>query len=235
MTGREFKDIVFQQFASMAQAFSSPKRLEIIDILAQGERDVETLAKLAAMTVANTSRHLQILKSARLVKSRQDGVRVFYSPADDEVVNCWKSLQRLAEKRNAEIKEIAREFFEAREALEPISRKELLRRIKNHDATILDVRPVEEYESAHIAGAISIPLPELKKRLKEIPKDREVVAYCRGPYCVLSAEAVVLLRNAGYKVIRLEDGVHEWKRAGLPTKAGHNEYKEYGYDDYHSQ
>lgn len=218
MTGREFKDTVFEQFAKIAHAFSSPKRLEIIDILAQGERDVDSLSKQVQMTVANTSRHLQALKAARLVETRKIGVQVFYRLADSEVLNCFQHLQLLAEKRSTEIREIVRLFFEERDGLEPISKEELSIRIRGKSVIILDVRPVEEYQRGHIPGALSIPLSQLKKRLDEIPRDCEVVAYCRGPYCVLSAEAMKILRNAGYQATRLKDGLPEWKGAGLPVE-----------------
>ncbi|MFQ5675166.1 MAG: ArsR/SmtB family transcription factor [bacterium] len=218
MTGREFKDTVFEQFAKIAHAFSSPKRLEIIDILAQGERDVDSLSKQVQMTVANTSRHLQTLKSIRLVASRKAGVQVFYRLADGEVRKCFQRLQSLAEKRSMEIREIVRLFFEERDGMEPISKDDLWKRVQNNDVIVLDVRPSEEYKKGHIPGALSIPLSQLKKRLDEIPKGREVVAYCRGPYCVLSAEAMEILRNAGYKAVRLKEGLPEWKEAGLPVE-----------------
>lgn len=215
MKAREFKDLVFQQFAIVANAFSSPKRLEIIDILAQGERDVDSLSKQVAMTVANTSRHLQILKQARLVENRRDGVRIFYQLADVDVLRCWISLQSLAEKRSSDIREIARLFFEERDTMKPITKDELLKRSKNEEVVVLDVRPAEEFQNGHIPGAISIPLSELKNRLDEIPRDREVVAYCRGPYCVLSAEAMTILNHAGFQAVRLKEGVPEWRAAGL--------------------
>jgi rhodanese-related sulfurtransferase len=218
MHGREFKDLIFEQFAKIAQAFSAPKRLEIIDILAQGERDVDTLAKLTSMTVPNTSRHLQILRATRLVDIRREGVRIFYRLADDDVVRCWISLQGLAEKRTAEIREIARQFFEARDTLEPINKDELQKRMQTDGVVVLDVRPDEEYKSGHIPGAISIPLPELKRRINEIPQNSEVIAYCRGPYCVLSAEAMNILREAGLIALRLKEGLPEWREAGLPVE-----------------
>jgi len=217
VNGREFKDLIYEQFGRMANAFSSPKRLEIVDLLAQGERDVESLSKLTSMTIANTSRHLQILKAARLVDVRRVGVRIFYRLADAQVLQCWMGLQSLAEKRTAEVREIARLFFEERDAMEAISIDELWKRTQNNDVVVLDVRPSEEYKNGHIAGAISMPLSELKNRLDEIPLDHEVVAYCRGPYCVLSAEAVTILRDAGLEVVRLRDGFHEWRLAGLPV------------------
>ncbi len=219
MTGREFKDIVFEQFAKIAHAFSSPKRLEMIDILAQGVRDVDSLSQQVQMTIANTSRHLQVLKNARLVESRRAGVQIFYRLAGNEVLQCYNQLQSLAEKRSMEIREIVRLFFEERDGMEPISKEELWRRIQNKEVIVIDVRPWEEYKKGHISGALSIPLPELKNRLKEIPQDREVIAYCRGPYCVLSAEAMKVLRRAGYRAARLKEGLPEWKEAGLPVEA----------------
>jgi len=218
MKSREFKDLIFQQFANVANAFSSPKRLEIIDILAQGEKDVETLSKQVSITFANTSRHLQILKNARLVETKRDGVRIYYRLSDDKVFNCWKGLQSLAENRVAEIREVLKNFLEERKAMKIISKDELWSRVQSNDVVVIDVRPVEEFNSGHIPGAISIPLVELKDRLNEIPSDREIVAYCRGPYCVLSPEAIKLLRDEGYKAFRLEEGLPEWKEAGLPVE-----------------
>lgn len=218
MTGREFKDLVFEQFAKVAHAFSSPKRLEIIDILAQGERDVESLSNQVQMKIANTSRHLQILKAARLVESRKAGVQVFYRLAGTEVLNCFKHLQSLAEKRSIEMREIVRLFFEERDGMEPISMDELWKRVQNNDVIVLDVRPSEEYKNGHIPGALSIPLSQLRNRLNEIPQDHKVVAYCRGPYCVLSTEAMEILRDAGFETVRLREGLPEWKEAGLPVE-----------------
>lgn len=217
MKPREFKDLVYEQFAKMAQAFAAPKRLEIIDVLAQGERDVESLSKQVAMTVANTSRHLQILKQTRLVQSRREGVRIFYRLADEDVLSCWINIRTMAEKRSAEIKEVARIFFEERDTLEPVSKDNLLQRMQEDEVTILDVRPPEEYRAGHIAGALSIPVSELKTRLNEIPRDREIVAYCRGPYCVMSAEAMSILRESGFRALRFKEGLPEWKEAGLPV------------------
>lgn len=220
MRSRDFKDTVFQQFAQIAHAFSAPKRLEIVDVLSQGERDVETLAREARATMANTSRHLQVLKQARLVETRKAGVRVFYRLADPAVLRCWKNLQALAESQLPEVRDVARRYFEERDGMEPISRDEFQRRIHRGEVIALDVRPVEEYEAGHIPGAISVPLSELKERLEEIPSSCEVVAYCRGPYCVLSVEAVALLREAGRLALRLADGLPEWRDAGLAVEAG---------------
>lgn len=215
MKAREFKDLIFQQFANIAAAFSSPKRLEIIDILEQGEKDVETLSRQISATFANTSRHLQVLKSARLVESRKEGVRIYYKLSDEKVFNCWKGLQSLAKSRVAEIREVVRDFLDERNAMNAISREELWSRIQSNDVIVLDVRPEEEFSSGHIPGAISIPLSQLRERLNEIPQDREVVAYCRGPYCVLSPEAIKILNDEGYAASRLEEGLPEWKEAGF--------------------
>ena len=218
MKSRDFKDTVFQEFARIAHAFSAPKRLEIVDILSQGERDVATLAREARASVANTSRHLQVLKQAHLVETRKDGVRVFYRVADNNVLRCWKHLQALAESQLPEVRDVARRYFEERDCMEPILRDELQRRVRLDKVIVLDVRPVEEYEAGHIPGAVSVPLSELKERLEEIPSSREVVAYCRGPYCVLSVEAVALLRDAGLRAVRLADGLPEWRDAGLAVE-----------------
>jgi rhodanese-related sulfurtransferase len=218
MKGREFKDSVFQLFAVIAQGFCSPKRLEIIDVLVQGERDVDTLSKEVNMSIANTSKHLQVLKNTRLVDSRKEGVRVVYRIADASVYTCWKNLQTLAEKRLYELKEIVRMYYQERDKMESITREDLLVRIQNKDVIALDVRPYEEYRNGHIADSVSIPFTELKERIKEIPKDLDVVAYCRGPYCVLSAEAVLFLRKAGFRAFRLQDGFPEWKVTGLPVE-----------------
>jgi len=218
MKSREFKDLIFEQFANIATAFASPKRLEIIDILLQGEKDVETLSKQISATFANTSRHLQILKNARLVESRRDGVRIYYRISDERVFNCWKGLQLLAESRVAEIREVLKDFLEERKAMKTISKDELWSRVQSNDVVVIDVRPVEEFINGHIPGAISIPLAELKDRLNEIPNDHEIVAYCRGPYCVLSPEAIKILKDEGYKVLRLEECLLEWKSAGLPVE-----------------
>ena len=219
MKGREFRDLVFQQFASIANSFASPKRLEIIDILAQGERDVDTLAKETGMNFANTSRHLLIMKSVKLLESRKDGVRVYYRIANDHVIACWKNLQLLAENRVAELREITRSFFEERGELEPISIEELWQRLQNNEVTLIDVRPKEEFESGHIPGAVSIPLSELKNKLVRIPTGKDVVAYCRGPYCVLAAEAIALLKKYGYKSFRFKEDIYNWKEAGLPVES----------------
>ena len=218
MTGREFKDLTFQQFANIATAFASPKRLELIDILSQGERDVDTLSIETNMNFANTSRHLQILKSSKIVVSRKEGVRVVYSLANEEVVKCWKGLQTLAEKSASEIRETARLFFEERTALVPISSKELMERLNKDEVTLIDVRPKEEFLSGHLPKAISIPLKELKEKSSELLSSREIVAYCRGPYCVLAAEAAKFLAKKGFNVVILKEDVNSWRAEGLPVQ-----------------
>jgi len=218
MTGREFKDLTFQQFASIATAFASPKRLELIDILSQGERNVDTLSVETNMNFANTSRHLQILKNSKIVASKKDGVRVIYSLANDEVIKYWKSLQALAEKSASEIRETARLFFEERTALVPISPTELWDKLNKDEVTLIDVRPKEEFLSGHIPGAVSIPLKELKEKLNDLQTDKEIVAYCRGPYCVLAAEAAKILSKKGFNVVILKEDVNSWGAVGLPVE-----------------
>ncbi|GAB4301891.1 MAG: metalloregulator ArsR/SmtB family transcription factor [Myxococcota bacterium] len=218
MKSEEFKEAVFGEFAKIGQALSSPKRLEILDILAQGERDVESLSKECGLSTANGSRHLQVLKVAHLVSSRKDGVKVLYRLSDPQVFRCLKNLELLAENLLPEVKEAIRLYNSAREEMESISADELLRRINEGGVVLLDVRPKAEYEMGHIAEALSIPLDELKERLPEISLDATVVAYCRGPYCVLADEAVSVLRSAGIHAKRLKEGFPEWKAAGLPVE-----------------
>jgi len=216
MHGRDFKDALFEQFARIAAAFASPKRIEIIDVLAQGERNVETLARETSLSVANTSRHLQILKAVNLVVSRKEGLQVVYRLADPMVLDAYRSLQSLSEARLAEVERLVRDYFTSTDGLEPVSRQELLRRVRRHDVVVLDVRPPEVYAAGHIAGALSLPLAELRRGLADLPTSRKIVAYCRGPYCVLAAEAVRLLRQRGFDAVRLSDGYPEWRDAGLP-------------------
>jgi rhodanese-related sulfurtransferase len=220
MQGREFKDAIFAQFAQIAAAFASPKRIEIIDLLAQGERHVEAIARDTGLTVANTSRHLQVLKGANLVATRKEGLQVFYRLADPMVLRGYRALQELSEARLAEVSRLVHDYFGGTDGLEPVERDELLARARRRDVVVLDVRPPEEYAAGHIAGAVSVPLAELQRRLSELPRSRRVVAYCRGPYCVLAAEAVRLLRKRGFDAARLKDGFPEWRAAGLPVEEG---------------
>ena len=217
---RRFKDSIYEQFARVGKALSAPKRLELLDLLCQGPRTVEALAAQAAISVANTSQHLQVLRAARLVEAAKKGLYVEYRLADDEVCKFFVSLRRLAESRLAEVDHVTRAYFEERGALEPVAGAELLRRVKSGEVTVLDVRPVEEYRAGHIPGAISVPVSELEARLKELPKAREIVAYCRGPYCVMAVEAVELLRKKGFNARRMEQGVVEWRARGWRVVAG---------------
>jgi rhodanese-related sulfurtransferase len=218
MDGREFKDALFTQFAQIGGAFGSPKRIEIIDLLAQGERNVEAIAQQTGLAIANTSRHLQLLKAAHLVATRKEGLQVFYRLADPLVLQGYRALQTLAQARLAEVGRLVNDYFGGTDGLEPVEREELLKRARSRDVLVLDVRPPEEYAAGHIKGAVSVPLVELERRLSELPRGRRVVAYCRGPYCVLAAEAVRLLRKRGVDAARLKDGFPEWRDAGLPIE-----------------
>ncbi len=219
MEAREFKEALFDQFARVAAAFSSPRRIEIIDVLVQGERCVETLAAETKLSVANASRHLQILKATSLLASRKEGLQVFYRIAHPDVLAGYRALRLLAEQRLAEVDRLVRDYFAGTDTMEPVSREQLLDRVRSEHVTVLDVRPPEEYEAGHIAGAVSVPLAVLQQRLSEIPVERDIVAYCRGPYCVLAAEAVKFLRQQGYRALRLQDGYPEWRDEGLPVEA----------------
>jgi rhodanese-related sulfurtransferase/DNA-binding transcriptional ArsR family regulator len=220
LSGRDFKDAAFGQLARIAAAFASPKRIEIIDLLAQGERHVEALAREAGLTVANTSRHLQLLRGAQLVASRKAGLHVFYRLADPMVLRGYRALRELAEARLSEMARLADDYFTNADGLEPVESAELLGRARNRDAVVIDVRPAEEYAAGHVTGALSVPLSELERRLGELPRGKRIVAYCRGPYCVLAAEAVRMLRARGRDAVRLKDGFPEWRDAGLPVAAG---------------
>lgn len=211
---RRFKDALYEQFARVGKATSAPKRLELLDLLCQGPRTVEALAEQAALSLANASQHLQILRAARLVDAEKKGLYVEYRLADDEVCQFFLALRGLAETRLAEVDRVTREYFEARDSLEAVAGDELLRRVKSGEVTVLDVRPSEEYRAGHLPGALSIPVGELKARFKELPRGREIVAYCRGPYCVMAVEAVEQLRAKGFKAHRMEQGVLEWRARG---------------------
>lgn len=210
------KQVIYLGLAEVAQAVAHPHRLELIEHLAQGRRSVEELAALAGLTFANTSRHLQILRRARLVETARRGKHVLYSLAGEtEVVALLKALGGVGERNVAEVRRMMTDYFGARDALAPVSREELVSFVRDGMVTLLDVRPEDEFALGHLPGALNLPFGELERRLSELPKDQEIIAYCRGPYCVLSFEAVASLRAKGYKVRRLEDGFPEWKAAGL--------------------
>ena len=219
MGPREFKDGVFEQLSRVAAAFSSPKRVEVIELLAQSPRSVESIAEVTGMTLANTSRHLGILRTSGLVTSRRDGLHVIYRLADATVATGYQALRTLAESRLAEVRHLAEAFFGAIDDAEPVGIEELLERAQAGDVTVIDVRPRLEYDAGHLPGAISIPLDELSERMEEIDSEREVVAYCRGPYCVLSAQAVNQLRTRGRAARRFIGGPLEWGASGLPVVA----------------
>ena len=213
------KQHVFASLAAIAQALGHAHRLEMLEHLAQGERSVEDLAGRAGITLANCSRHLQLLRRAALVEGRREGKRVFYRlSGEDAVVGLLNALSRVGERNGAVIARVMATYFRARDELEPVSRTELLERLRAGSATVLDVRPEDEFEQGHLPGALNIPLSQLERRLAQLPPDREIVAYCRGPWCVLSFEAVAALRQRGYQARRLEDGFPEWKVAGLPIR-----------------
>jgi rhodanese-related sulfurtransferase/biotin operon repressor len=207
-----------EQFAEAAKALSHANKLELLELLAQGERSVEALANVAGLTVANTSRHLQQLRRAGLIAARKEGLYVFYRVAGDDVIDLLRSLRRTGQRHISEVNNVVIGYFNDRDSLEAISRKELLKRSKDGLVTVLDVRPSEEYEMGHIPGALNIPINEIEQHLANLPKGQEIIAYCRGEYCVLAFEAVAALRKKGFTARRLEEGYPEWKAAGLPVE-----------------
>ncbi len=214
------KQRIYQQFARISKALAAPARLELLDLLAQGERSVDALAQTTELSVANASQHLKVLAAARLVESRRDGQRVLYRLGGETVEALWHALQRTAEARLVELDEVARAYLTGRDDFEPIDRAELARRVRAGSVTLIDVRPAEEYEQGHIAGAISVPLDRLAAFQERAPKPRQVVAYCRGPYCVYALQAVAALRKRGIRATRSDAGVSEWRAAGLPVVTG---------------
>ncbi len=220
MKPRMLKNALYGQLARIGKGVSSPQRLELLDLLSQGEKSVETLAAQAGLTIKNTSAHLRVLRGARLVETRKEARHVYYRLADESVSNFFLALRGLAESRLAEVREVAREYLNSPGGMTPVDRQRLLERARTGEVTVLDVRPVAEFRAGHIPGARSVPLDELEQTLGSIPKDQDVVAYCRGPYCVLALEAVELLRSKGYRAVRFEDGVAEWRAAGLPIEQG---------------
>src|SRR5215472_5204237 len=220
MTIRNPKLALFAQFAAVAKSLAHAHRLELLEQLAQGERSVEVLADRTSLSIANASQHLQHMRRAGMVVNRRDGKFVYYRLADDAVLDLFAAIRRIAEHNVAEVERLIRSYFNDRDALEPVSREELLRRSSAAAIIVLDVRPEDEFALGHLPGAVNIPLRALEARLSELDPSREIVAYCRGPYCVLSYEAVAALRARGFKARRLEDGLPEWRAAGLPIVTG---------------
>ena len=217
-THREFKDRLFAHFARVGKALSSPRRLEIVDLLAQGERTVEEIARETSISVASASQHLQALKAARMVEARREGLYMHYRLADEDVFRTWQAIRALAESRLSEVDGVVEAYLGDRDALEAVDASDLLERLRDGSVVVLDVRPEEEYRAGHIPGALSVPVDALEAALKSLPRDREVVAYCRGPYCVFSDEAVAFLRARGYRARRLRQGLPDWRAAGMPVE-----------------
>ncbi len=214
-TDRQFKDRIYEQFARIGKAVCSPTRLEILELLCQAPKNVEVLARQANISVANASQHLQALRGAGMVEGRKNGLYVIYRIADPAVCTFLMEMRGLAERRLAEIDRITKTFLSGHIGLEPVNREELLARVRSGKAMVIDVRPSDEFAAGHISGAVSIPLGELESRLSELPRGKPIVAYCRGPYCVLSVKAVERLRAKHYKAFRLEDGVTDWEARGF--------------------
>ena len=217
---RAAKTALNEQFATVGKALASPRRIELLDLLAQGERSVDALAAAADMSLALASSHLQVLRASRLVERRRDGARVLYRLSGDDVFRLLAALRGVARARLAEVEQVVTTYLTAHDHLEPVSREELSARLAAGEAIVLDVRPREEYLAGHVAGARSIPVEELEARLAELPADQEIIAYCRGPYCVYAPSAVELLRRHGYRARRLVEGFPEWRLAGLPLASG---------------
>lgn len=220
-TTRSFKQDLFAQFARVGKALANGNRLELLEFIAQGERSVDQLAKVAGLSVANTSQHLQQLRQAGLITCRKEGLRVFYRLDSDDVIALLDQLRTVAENHLAEVDQLVQTYLTTKDNLEPIARQELLDRAHDGLITVLDVRPPEEYAAGHVPGAINIPLKDLEQHLQELSPEQEVVAYCRGPHCILAFDAVARLRAGGLKARRLQDGFPEWKLDGLPVEEGH--------------
>ncbi len=208
---------MYEQFARIGKALSNGHRLELLEVLAQGEHSVEVLAQETGMPVANASQHLQVLRSAQLVEVRREGVYLYYRLADEQVFTLWQTMRQVGERRLAEVDRIVQTYLHDRSLLQPISATELIQRLSEGNIMLLDVRPAEEYAAGHLPDAISIPVSDLHVRLSELAKEKEIVAYCRGPYCVFADEALTVLRANGYQARRLEQGVPEWRALGLPV------------------
>lgn len=218
MSSNGFKHDLFSQFARVGKALSHANRLELLEFLAQGERSVDELAGVAGLTVANTSQHLQQLRQAGMVESRKQGLKVYYRLSGEDVLILLDALRNVAVRHLAEVEKLVNTFLTVKDDLEPIAREELISRARQGMVTVVDVRPPEEFAAGHVPGAVNIPLSELEKHLNTFEKDREIIAYCRGPHCVLAFDAVSRLRGAGFNARRLQDGYPEWRTAGLPVE-----------------
>jgi len=214
---RRFKNLLYEQFAHIGKALANPHRLELLDVLAQGERTVEALAQETSLPVANASQHLQVLRMARLVETRRAGVCIYYRIASQEVCALWLALRGVGETHLAEVNHLVKTFLQDRTQLQPMTAQALLEKLQAGSVILLDVRPCEEYQAGHLPQAISLPLADLEERLADLPRDRVIVAYCRGPYCLFADEAVAILHAHGYQARRLEEGVPEWREHGLPV------------------
>lgn len=218
MNKREFKDKVYNELAKVTKAIGNPRRMEIIDLLAQGPFSVEKIAEQTSMSIANASQHLQVLKGARLVEVSRKGNFIYYHLASEKVFHAWRSLRDLGFIQNAEAEKLIKDFYHSRHQLEPVSMEELRKKLESQDVVVMDVRPDEEYERGHIHRAISMPIEELANRLEELSKETEIIAYCRGPLCVYADEAVALLREKGFEAKRLQEGFPDWVAMGFPAE-----------------
>ena len=218
MPNHNFGRQIFEQFARIGAALGNANRLQLLELLAQGERNVETLSQIAGLSLANTSQHLRNLRQAGLVTNRKSGLKVFYRISNDDVVRLISALRRVAECQSAEVETLINKYLTVKDDLEPVRRLDLLSRARDGLVTVLDVRPPEEFAAGHIPGAINIPLIDLERRLNDLTEDEEIVAYCRGPHCVLAFDAIAKLRQYGFKAQRLEDGYPEWRASGLPIE-----------------
>lgn len=221
MSSGNFKHDLFAQFARLGKALSNGNRLELMEFIAQAERSVDELAQAAGLSLANTSQHLRHLKQAGLVTCRKEGLKVYYQLSGNDVLILLDALRTSAERHMAEVKQLVQTYLHSRDDLEPVAHSVLLERARDGLVTVLDVRPNEEYAAGHVPGAINVPLKDLESHLQDLDPEQEVVAYCRGPHCILAFEAVAKLRKKGFKAARLEDGFPEWKLAGLPVETAH--------------
>jgi len=225
---RRFKDRLYGQYARIGKALGNPHRLELLELLAQGERTVESLANEIGLSMANTSQHLQVLRAAGLVDTRRSGVFINYRLADDAIVPLSTALRTVAERRLADLDRLVRDEFKGRTDAEAVGLEELLQRARRDDVVVLDTRPPREYQAGHIPGALSVPVDELQQRLRRLPKGKDYVAYCRGPYCVYADRAVTILQASGRRARRLKEGFPEWKAAGFPVEVASQEGRSHG-------